>query len=276
MMLPSADALAAMVPDGALLAMPPDNSLPSVAIAKALVRRGARNLRMLGVPVSGFATDILIGAGCVAELETSAVSLGEAGFAPRFSAALREGRLVVRDATCPAIHSMLQASEKGIPFMPLRGIIGSDILANRPDWKVVPNPFATDGEDPIVLLPAKQPDFAIFHAAMADSEGNVWLGRRRECATIAHASKAALVTVERFVEGNFLEDEKLASGAISSTYITATAIAERGAHPVALLDEYGFDAAYVTDYARAAKTEDGFRAWLDREVFGAAQKVAAE
>lgn len=276
MMLPSADALAALVPDGALLAMPPDNSLPSVAIAKALIRRGARNLRLLGVPVSGFATDILIGAGCVAELETSAVSLGEAGFAPRFSAALREGRLILRDATCPAIHSMLQASEKGIPFMPLRGIIGSDILANRPDWKVVPNPFAEDGEDPIVLLPARRPDFAIFHAAMADSEGNVWLGRRRECATIAHASKAALVTVERFVEGNFLENEKLAPGAINSTYITATAIAERGAHPVALLDEYGFDAAYVSDYARAAKTEDGFRAWLDREVFGAAQKVAAE
>ena len=276
MMLPSADALAALVPDGALLAMPPDNSLPSVAIAKALIRRGARNLRLLGVPVSGFATDILIGAGCVAELETSAVSLGEAGFAPRFSAALREGRIILRDATCPAIHSMLQASEKGIPFMPLRGIIGSDILANRPDWKVVPNPFAEDGEDPIVLLPARRPDFAIFHAAMADSEGNVWLGRRRECATIAHASKAALVTVELFVEGNFLENEKLAPGAINSTYITATAIAERGAHPVALLDEYGFDAAYVSDYARAAKTEDGFRAWLDREVFGAAQKVAAE
>jgi glutaconate CoA-transferase subunit A len=276
MMLPSADALAALVPDGALLALPPDNSLPSVAIAKALIRRGARNLRLLGVPVSGFATDILIGAGCVAEVETSAVSLGEAGFAPRFSAALREGRIVVRDATCPAIHSMLQASEKGIPFMPLRGIIGSDILANRPDWKVIPNPFGDGATDPIVLLPAKQPDFAIFHAAMADSEGNVWLGRRRECATIAHASKAALVTVERVVEGNFLEDERLASGAINSTYITATAIAERGARPAALLDEYGFDAAHVTDYARAAKTEEGFRAWLDREVFATAQKVAAE
>jgi glutaconate CoA-transferase subunit A len=111
---------------------------------------------------------------------------------------------------------------------------------------------------------------------MADSEGNVWLGRRRECATIAHASKAALVTVERVVEGNFLEDERLASGAINSTYITATAIAERGARPAALLDEYGFDAAHVADYARAAKTEEGFRAWLDREVFATAQKVAAE
>lgn len=276
MMLPSVDALAAQIPDGALVAMPPDNSLPSVAIAKALIRKGARNLRLLGVPVSGFATDILIGAGCVAEVETSAVSLGEAGFAPRFSAALKEGRIKVRDATCPAIHTMLQASEKGVPFMPLRGIIGSDILANRPDWKVIGNPFATEGEDPIVLLPAKQPDFAVFHAAMADSEGNVWLGRRRECATIAHASKAALVTVERVVEGNFLEDERMASGAINATYITATAIAERGARPSALLDEYGFDGAYVNDYARAAKTEEGFRAWLDREVFGTAQKVAAE
>ena len=276
MMLPSVDALAAQIPDGALVALPPDNSLPSVAIAKALIRKGARNLRLLGVPVSGFATDILIGAGCVAEVETSAVSLGEAGFAPRFSAALKAGRIKVRDATCPAIHTMLQASEKGVPFMPLRGIIGSDILANRPDWKVIGNPFATEGEDPIVLLPAKQPDFAVFHAAMADSEGNVWLGRRRECATIAHASKAALVTVERVVEGNFLEDERLASGAINATYITATAIAERGARPSALLDEYGFDGDYVTDYARAAKTEDGFRAWLDREVFGTAQKVAAD
>ncbi len=284
MMLQSPDALAALVPDGALVAIPPDNSLPSVALAKALIRRGARNLRLLGVPVSGFATDILIGAGCVATLETSAVSLGEAGFAPRFSAALKAGSITVRDATCPAIHTMLQAAEKGVPFMPLRGLIGSDILAHRPDWKVVPNPFAPTaerqeahaGEDPIVLLPALQPDFATFHAAMTDSAGNVWLGRRRECATIAHAAKRALVTVERVVEGNFLEDERLAPGAISATYIDAIAIAERGAHPVALLDEYPFDAAYVAAYARAAKTEEGFRAWLDREVFATSAQAAAE
>lgn len=276
MLLPSADALAARIPDGALVAIPPDNSLPSVAIAKALIRRGARGLRLLGVPVSGFATDILIGAGCVAEVETSAVSLGEAGFAPRFSAALKAGAITVRDATCPAIHTMLQAAEKGVPFMPLRGLIGSDILAHRSDWKVVPNPFAEDGADPIVLLPAKQPDFAIFHAVMADSAGNVWLGRRRECATIAHASKAALVTVERVVPGNFLEDERLAAGAISATYISAVAVAERGARPAALLDDYGFDANYVADYARAAKTAEGFRAWLDREVFAAPAQAAAE
>jgi glutaconate CoA-transferase subunit A len=270
----SLEAMAASVPDGALVAIPPDNSLPSVALAKALVRRGARGLRLLGVPVSGFATDILIGAGCVTEVQTSAVSLGEAGFAPRFSAAVRAGSITVRDATCPAIHTMLQAAEKGVPFMPLRGLIGSDILANRPDWRVVDNPFAAGG-DPIVLLPALSPDVVIFHAAMADAAGNVWVGRRRECATIAHASARALVTVERVVPGNFLEDERLASGAINATYIEAVAIAARGAHPIALLDEYGFDAAYVAEYARMAKTEAGFAEWLQREVF-AGQRLAAE
>ncbi|MFN8982920.1 MAG: CoA transferase subunit A [Alphaproteobacteria bacterium] len=267
MTLQSLEALAAEVPDGATLALPPDNSLPSVALAKALIRRGVRNLNLIGVPVSGFATDILIGAGCVTSVQTSAVSLGEAGFAPRFSAALRAGAIKVIDATCPAMHTMLQAAEKGVPFMPLRGLIGSDILAHRPDWKVAPNPFATDGEDPIVLLPALNPDFVFFHAAMADEEGNVWVGRRRECATIAHASKRALVTVERVVPGNFLEDERLASGAINATYISGIAIAERGARPVALLDEYGFDGAYVSDYARMARSEEGFAAWCAREVF---------
>lgn len=269
------DTLAASVPDGALVALPPDNSLPSVALARALIRRGARGLRLLGVPVSGFATDLLVGAGCVAEIETSAVSLGEAGFAPRFTQALKAGTIVVRDATCPAIHTMLQAAEKGVPFMPLRGIIGSDILAHRPDWMVIDNPFAGGG-DPIVLLPARQPDVALIHGVMADEAGNVWTGRRRELSTVAHASKRVLATVERMVPGDMLEDERLAPGCISGTYIEAVAVAERGAWPVALLDEYGFDAGHVAEYARLAKTDSGFRDYLDRYVFNTSVARAAE
>ncbi|MCA3279441.1 MAG: CoA synthetase, partial [Roseomonas sp.] len=37
--------------------------------------------------------------------------------------------------------------------------------------------------------------------------------------------------------------------------------------PVALLDEYGFDGAYVSEYARMARSEEGFAAWCAREVF---------
>ena len=85
--------------------------------------------------------DLLIGAGCVETLETSAVSLGEFGPAPRFTAAILAGTIRMRDATCPALHAQFQAAEKGVPFMPLRGLIGSDVLAHRPDWKIIDNPF---------------------------------------------------------------------------------------------------------------------------------------
>ena len=270
---PTPDSLVARIPDGAMVALPPDNSMPSVALAMALVRRGVRGLRLLGVPVSGFATDLLIGAGCVAEVQSSAVTLGEAGFAPRFTAAVKAGRVVMRDATCPAIHTMLQAAEKGVPFMPLRGLIGSDVLANRPDWKVIDNPFSPGG-DPIVLLPALSPDFGLFQAVLADAEGNVWVGRGRECATLAHAARETLVTVERFVDGNLLEDERYAPGTISATYISGVALAVRGARPIALLDVYGADPGYVARYARAAQTQDGFYGWLAAELHRSAADAA--
>jgi glutaconate CoA-transferase subunit A len=71
-----------------------------------------------------------------------------------------------------------------------------------------------------------------------------------------------------------LEDERLAPGCISATYVDGVAIAGRGAWPVALLDEYGFDAAHVAEYARLARTEAGFREYLDRHVFE--RRAAAE
>jgi glutaconate CoA-transferase, subunit A len=272
------EALAAMVPDGAELALPPDNSLAPNAFARALVRAGKRGLRLIGVPVSGYATDLLIGAGCVASVQTSGASLAEGGTSPRFAAAVRDGRITVIDATCPAMHTMLQAAEKGVPFMPLRGLIGSDILTHRPDWRVVDNPFAAPGflgGDPIVLLPALMPEFGAFHAAMADEAGNVWVGRRRELAQIAHAARRTLVTVERVTKGNMLDDERLASGVIAGTYVSAVAVAERGAWPTALLDEYGDDAAHLSEYARLARSDEGFAAYLARFVHTQAQANAA-
>jgi len=268
------EALAALVPDGALIALPPDNSAPPNELVRGLIRTGRRGLRLLGVPVSGYATDLLIGAGCVASVQSSGVTLGEAGGAPRFLAALAAGRITMTDATCPAIHTMLQAAEKGVPFMPLRGIIGSDILKHRPDWKVFSNPFTQAGEDPIVLVPALSPDIAIFHGVMADNDGNVFVGRRQELATMAHAAKRSLVTVERLIDANLLEDERLASGTISGVYIEAVAVAEHGAWPIGLLDEYGADPMHVANYALMARTDKGFASYLNQYVVRARADAA--
>ena len=260
-----ADAIAAQIPDGALLGLPPDYSMPSMAVVHALIRRKARNLKLLGVPVLGLGADLLIGAGCVAEIESSAVSLGEAGLAPRFTEAVEKNVLKVKDATCPAIHTALQATEKGVPFMPLRGVIGSDLVALRADWKVVDNPFVE--KDPILLVAALQPDVALFHARWVDEAGNVWIGRRKELATIAHAARACHVTYEERRPGDMLEDELLAPGVLSSVYVSGVARAERGAWPLSVAGLYGIDDAHLARYAKMAKTKAGFQRYLDEYVW---------
>jgi glutaconate CoA-transferase subunit A len=261
----SAADLARLIPDGALVALPPDYSMPAMAVVRELIVQKKRNLRLLGVPVLGLCADLLIGAGCVAEVESSAVSLGEAGLAPRFTEAAERGEIRVRDATCPMVHSALQAAEKGVPFMPLRGVIGSDLVARRADWKQIQNPLS-EAPDPILLAAAISPDVALFHARWADRAGNVWIGRRKELATIAHAARRTLVTCEVLREGDMLEDELLAPGVLSSVYVSGIAVAKRGAWPLGVPGEYGIDDAHLALYARAAKTAEGFKRYLDEFV----------
>jgi glutaconate CoA-transferase subunit A len=264
------DEALAPITDGCVLAVPRESSGVAMAATRALIRRGVRRLTLITLPTSSLQADLLIGAGCVAEIETSAVSLGEFGPAPRFAAAVTAASLRVKDTTCPALHAAFQAAEKGVPFIPLRGLIGSDVLAHRPDWRVIDNPFGND--DAIVLLPALRPDVALFHAPMADRDGNVWIGRDRELATMAHAAARTVVTVEKLHDRSFFDDPILAAGTLGGFYVEAVAVAPQGAWPLALADHYAADAAHLAEYARLAATTEGFATYLDRHVH--AQRAA--
>lgn len=261
--LSTIDELAAQLPDGARVAVPKDDTGVPVSLTLALIRRGARRLRLVCVPVSGLQADLLIGAGCVESIETSAVSLGEFGAAPRFTDAMRAGTVGILDATCPAIYAGLQAGQKGIPFMPLRGILETDVLAHRPDWKIIDNPFHAG--DRIVAISAIVPDVAIFHAQAVDAHGNVFLGRDRDGLLLAHASRAALVTVERVESGNFLDDPDRAGSVVPALYVSAVAHAPQGCWPLPLAGApvgYAADAEWMLGYARDARTPEGFEARL--------------
>jgi glutaconate CoA-transferase, subunit A len=256
----SIDDLIAPITDGCTLVVPREVSGVPMAATRAMIRRGVRRLHLVALPTSSLQADLLIGAGCVETLETSAVSLGEFGPAPRFSAAVVARTIKMKDATCPALHAALQASEKGVPFMPLRGLVGSDVLKHRSDWKTIDSPFGDN--DPIVLLPAIKPDVALIHAPMADAVGNVWIGRQRELATMAHAADRTVATVEMVQDGNFLDDPILAAGTLPGFYVDGIAVAQRGAWPLPLPDYYGADADHLALYARMAATEEGFREYL--------------
>ncbi len=182
--LDDAQALAAQIPDGAMVALPPSRSGAAMAVTRALVRRGANGLHL-----------VLVGAGQVAVVEGAGVTLDEFGQAPCFGRAVRSGSIKLKDSTCPAVISALQAGEKGIPFIPIRGLLGSDVEGYRDDYQIIDNPFA-EASDPIVLLPAIVPDVALFHAPLADRLGNVWIGSCRELMVMAHAAKTAVISVE--------------------------------------------------------------------------------
>jgi len=252
--------LAAAIPDGAVLALAPDYSGCSLATVRALIRRKARDLVLVGLPQLGLQADLLVGAGCVRTIETAAISLGEHGIAPAFERARRAGLVRVVESTCPAIHAGLTAAEKGVSHLPLAGVIGSDLVALRPDWRVEADPF---GSSPILLVPAIRPDVLLTHAAIADAGGNLWIGVRRELMLAAHAARRTLATVEEVVARELLADDVWAAGTIPALYVEAVAVAAGGAAPVGLRGRYPADRAVLAAYAEAAATAEGFRAFLD-------------
>ena len=272
----SVDDLAGMVPDGCNLAIiKDDSSAPSEAV-RALIRRGSKGLHLLTVPTGGYPSDLLIGAECVASVETSGVSLGEFGPAPRFGKAVKSGQIAIHDATCPAVYAALQAGEKGLPFIPIRGILGSDVAAHRDDWKVIDNPFAEEGvSDPVLLLAAIRPDVALIHVEKADRFGNVWVGREKELAMVAHASHRTLVTTEKLVDGDLLESPETAAGCLSSMYVDAIAVAENGSWPIGLGALYDRDEEHLRGYAAAARDDETFKAYLQRYVMSVPERIFA-
>ncbi|GKQ55124.1 CoA transferase subunit A [Bradyrhizobium sp. Ce-3] len=258
----NAAALAALIPDGASVAVPSDNSGVPMALTLEIIRAGKRGLRMIGGPTAGIQVDMLIGAGCVASVEAAGVSLGPRGLAPRFCAAVEGGEIKIIDSTCPATHAGYIAGEKRLPFMAVHGIFGSDVLTHRADWKIITNPFPP--HQPLVVVPAINPDISIFHAPLADEHGNVWVGKRRELKSMARAAGKVLVTVDKIVPEDLAGNAELAPGLLASHYIDRIALAAGGAWPTALPPVHPEDGAELDAYAAAAQTREGFDRYLHR------------
>ncbi len=250
------------------LAIPPEYCGVAMAATRELIRRAKpATCTSSPCPQSGLQADMLIGAGLVATVEAAAVTMGERGPAPRFVAAVRirrrhhDGRHLPRHPRRPA------GFREGPALPPPARYSGHrHVLANRPDWRVIDNPFGSD--DPIIALPAIRPDIALFHCEMADAHGNLWIGRRRELATMAHASAATVATVEQIHDGDFFADETLAAGALPAAYIDAIAHVPHGTWPLAMPGFHDADAGALDAYCAAATTPDGFAAWLAKHLSG--------
>jgi glutaconate CoA-transferase subunit A len=262
------DDLARRIPDGSTVAIPTMLGAFGAAamdVTRALIRRHARELHIVCVPSSSIQADMLIGAGCVASIQAGAVLLYEHGSADNFLRAFHDKSVDVREATCPAIQAGLTAASKGLPFMPVRGIIGSDIIKHRPDWIVIDNPYPP--HDPILTVPAIRPDVALMHVPMADRAGNLWVGRRGSLKLMAQASTRTIATCEHVFDGDFFDDPDKVPGLVAAEYVEAIGHCPHGAWPVAFGDDYPEDIEHMKLYAAASRDPASFRAYLDQFVF---------
>ncbi len=153
--------------------------------------------------------------------------------------------------------------------MPVRGLVGTDYMKVRPDFKVIQDPFT--GED-VAVVPPITPDVALIHALKGDAEGNILVDRIEDDHILAQASRRVIVSVEEMVPSarGSVRHRRLRETPegmfVSGIYITALVHVPRGAYPTGCRGLYEHDSAHIRQYIEAAKTTTGFQAYLDEYV----------
>jgi len=253
---------AGMVDDGSLVALGGGLSarLP-MALVRQLIRNGTRGLHVVGSAHS-IDVDMLAAAGVIAVSEESYVGYEQDhGLAPAFRRAAETGAIEVKESCCDTILTQLRAAEMGLPFLPVRGIKGTDILSLHPEYGEVTCPFT--GER-LVAVPALSPDVALIHAPMGDSSGNLHLDQPYVLdERFAVASQAVIATVDRIVS----TAEVGRAGVVIPGYRVA-AIVETpfGAHPTSSYPNYAYDRGHLALWVAAARNADEADDYLARHV----------
>lgn len=260
------EAAAAINSGDFLLASGEMDALP-MALIRELVRAGKRGFKVMGLPGNGLAWDFLMGAGAVGQAEICHMSLADYGPAPNFKRLCQDGRLKVIENTCGIALSMAQAAAVGSPFLAVRGLYGTDVMALRDDFKAIDDPYHP-GEQ-IVVAPALRPDVFITHGLMADRQGNViTVDGGRNDFLAAQAAKSTIVTVEQISEEPLTTTTKPGWIFIPAFYVDAVALTPRGSHPVEFPGLYPADEAHLRTYINASKSDASFQAYLEQYVLG--------
>jgi glutaconate CoA-transferase subunit A len=166
----------------------------------------------------------------------------------------------------------LQAGVSGLPFTPVPGLIGSDLLHVRPDFRVIADPYDPDVR--VAVVPAINPDVAIVHALRAARDGTLVIPASGDAHLLIQASRFVIATAEEICDAapeTIRADERVIPG----IYVDVVAPAPYGAHPMGCGGLYGDDAAQIRAYAEAAGDADRFRRYLEEYVLAPAGQDAA-
>ena len=256
------EAIARFVPDGSSLAM--SCALEPVipfAAGHEIIRQRRRNLTLIG-PISDVLFDELIGAGCVSRVIAAWVGNVSEGLGYDYRRATEHDvprPLEVVDHSNYSVSLALLAAALGVPYIPMRSLLGSDIARNHPSMRPHVSPL---GGEQTLLVPALQPDVAILHVQRADAEGRAHLwGGMGICEEAALAAKGVIYTAEEIVPAEvILSDPNRVLAPAMKTL--AVVHAPGGAHPSPVQGYYNRDHAAFAEYHQRTRTTEGFDNWL--------------
>jgi glutaconate CoA-transferase subunit A len=255
------EALGRLVRDGASVALGMAlESLIPFAAGHELIRQGKRDLELIG-PISDMLFDQLIGAGCVRRVTAAWVGNVSAGLGHNYRRAVEHGiprPLELEEHSNFSVGLGLQAAAMGVPYLPTRSLLGSDLATD--------NPRLTRGPDGLLHVNAIVPDVAILHVQRADADGHAhcWgnLGLVREAGL---AARAVILVAEEIVPSQvILSDPNRIL--LPPQRVRAVVYASGGAYPSPVQGYYGRDHAAFGEYHQATRERSGFLEWLQSAV----------
>ena len=266
----AAEAVAHFVPPGAVLGMGGQNiGRCPMALTHEIIRQRVGGLSVVGCNLS-IAMDQLVAAGLVRRCECGSGNLERFGTIFCWRRAIETGTLEVEDYSHLAMVTRFLAGEMGVPLMPTRSLLGSDLLGPQDGARtkkavVIDNPW-NHGE-PVVLVPALHPDVSIVHVQRADPLGNIIIeGFATHEPEMIRASRHVIVSCEELVSTDEIRAHPERT-TVPFIYVDAVVLQPYGAYPTSTYGHYNYDAAEITAYQDAARTgspaiDEYLRRWI--------------
>jgi glutaconate CoA-transferase subunit A len=247
MRIGSLDDLAGLVPDGSTVAFS-GAVLRGKPVAAAGALAGKRDLDLISFTGS-LEVELLLAAGALRSVTSSYVGLGSHGAARGFGRAVAAGTIDDRELSEWMLVGGLRAATMGVPFLPTRAALGSQLVEER-GFRTVVDPY---GGEEFLAVPPIRPDVGIVHAWRADEDGNVqfpWPPDHLADADVlvARASKTTIVTVEEIVSRRLVAESNERTR-LFGFEVDLLVEAAGGARPGSLPPLYDEDEAWLEEHA---------------------------
>ena len=239
-----------------------------MAFVHELIRANKKDLTIVGV-VNANETDMLAGAGCISHIETSYVGLEKFGIAKNFRRNVENGNIKVTEYSELLSWDRFRADQDGLTFWPVSYLGGCDILSNNSDIKPFTCPVTQKN---MWAIPPANADIVVIHASTGDKYGNIQIPSHHMLpqsmnVAMSRACSNVIVTVERIVDTETLKSQPHLTLIPAFRTLSVVELAF-GAHPTAVLGEYGIDEIHMDEYIKASGSQEEFRQYLNKYIVG--------